>query len=77
MTVAFVTHDIDEALLLADRILFMEPKRVCREIPVTFERPRDKKKIFNSVEFTLLRTDLVNLFYGTDTEKNNLDGDGI
>jgi NitT/TauT family transport system ATP-binding protein len=77
MTVAFVTHDIDESLLLADRILFMEPKRVCREIPVTFERPRDKNKIFNSVEFSLLRMDLVNLFYGSDNEKDSLDGGGI
>jgi NitT/TauT family transport system ATP-binding protein len=77
MTVAFVTHDIDESLLLADRILYMEPKQVCREIPVMFERPRDKNKIFNSVEFSLMRTDLVNMFYDTNNEKSNLDGGGI
>ena len=39
-TVLFVTHDIDEAILLSDRIIMMSsrPGRVGKEIPVPFAR---------------------------------------
>ena len=38
----YVTHDIAEALLMADRILVMgeRPGAIAQEIPVTFDRPR-------------------------------------
>jgi NitT/TauT family transport system ATP-binding protein len=41
-TVLFVTHDIDEAILLADRICMMSarPGRIMREIAVELSRPR-------------------------------------
>ena len=41
-TIVFVTHDIDEALFMADRILVMSPRpgRIIDEIHVTSERPR-------------------------------------
>jgi NitT/TauT family transport system ATP-binding protein len=42
MTVVFVTHDIDEAILLSDRVLIMSkrPGRIAAEIPVSLGRPR-------------------------------------
>jgi NitT/TauT family transport system ATP-binding protein len=42
-TVVFVTHDIDEAILLSDRILVLSeaPGRVRDEVRVGISRPRD------------------------------------
>lgn len=42
-TVLFVTHDIDEAILLADRVFVMSgrPGLIRKEITIPFERPRN------------------------------------
>jgi NitT/TauT family transport system ATP-binding protein len=41
-TVVFVTHDIDEALFLGDRVLVMSPRpgRILDDIRIDFARPR-------------------------------------
>jgi ABC-type nitrate/sulfonate/bicarbonate transport system ATPase subunit len=43
-TMLLVTHDIDEAIYMCDRILIMTPPpgRLDREIDVNLERPRDR-----------------------------------
>lgn len=53
-TVLYVTHDIDEAVYLADRIAIMKPSpgRIAHEIRVDLERPRDR----NSAEFTAYKS---------------------
>lgn len=49
--VVHVTHDIDEAILLSDRILVMSgrPSRIREELAVPFARPRDRS-ILDSAE---------------------------
>lgn len=51
-TVLFVTHDIDEAILLSDRICVMSarPGRIIRTIPITMPRPRSIASL-TSAEF--------------------------
>ena len=43
-TVVLVTHDVQEAVTLADRSIVMQPKpgRIFDELPLTLSRPRDK-----------------------------------
>jgi len=43
-TLLLVTHDVDEAIVLADRIMVMRPRpgRIMSEIVVELARPRDR-----------------------------------
>ncbi|MCS6711561.1 ABC transporter ATP-binding protein [Brachybacterium sp. EF45031] len=56
-TVLMVTHDIDEAIILGDRIIVLSPRpgRITEDITVPFPRPRTRR-IEQDPEFTRLRT---------------------
>lgn len=56
-TVLFVTHDIDEAIYLSDRVFVMSarPGRIVAEIPINLDRPRHPS-IVTSDEFIALKT---------------------
>ncbi|HZG37754.1 MAG TPA: ABC transporter ATP-binding protein [Nodosilinea sp.] len=56
ITVIFVTHDIDEALLLGDRVIVMSagPGQVIEDIQVDFERPRDSDLLMDT-RFLMLK----------------------
>jgi ABC-type nitrate/sulfonate/bicarbonate transport system ATPase subunit len=63
-TVLFVTHDVDEALFLADRVVVMTPRpgQIEAEIPVTIVRPRGLETL-TSPEFMTLKRRVLELLY--------------
>lgn len=62
-TFLFVTHDVEEAILLADRIVFMTPGHIHQIIDVNIPKPRDYEQIRNDETFANLRKMLIDLFY--------------
>jgi NitT/TauT family transport system ATP-binding protein len=58
-TTIFVTHDIEEALYLADRIVCICDGRVTRIVKVPFSRPREES-LRMSLEMTKLKQELWN-----------------
>jgi NitT/TauT family transport system ATP-binding protein len=63
-TLVFVTHDLNEAIYLADEVIVMSkgPGTVRRVLPVPFERPRDIGSLVESREFAEIYNDLWSLF---------------
>ena len=61
-TVVFVTHDVDEALILGGRMLFLERGRIGDEFPLPFPRPRDEQTLLTS-QACGLRKRCLRLFY--------------
>ena len=62
-TILLVTNDVDEALLLADRVAILERgpgAGIAKIFDVPIERPRDKTELGNSLVYTALRRDIVN-----------------
>lgn len=70
-TVIFVTHDIDEAILLSDRIVMIadSPGRVYKEIPVPFARPRNRADLVQTKEYGRFRNELLALFHSDIVNK--------
>lgn len=62
-TFILVTHDIDEAILLADRIVFMAPQKIHKMIEVQIPKPRDHERLRKDAQFIALRKMLIDLFY--------------
>jgi NitT/TauT family transport system ATP-binding protein len=55
-SVLFVTHDLEEAIVLADRVIVMtaSPARVKDDFPITLPRPRAVEELRTSSEFVAL-----------------------
>jgi len=59
LTVMFITHSVEEAVLLGDRVIVMTPRpgRIRADVPVPFPRPRDP----TAPEFNDCRRDITRL----------------
>lgn len=65
-TVIMVTHDVEEAILLSDRIVVMShgPKaRILEIIDVEIPRPRNRSEIVDDLNFVRLRKKLIGLLH--------------
>lgn len=64
-TVLFVTHDLTEAILMADRVLVFSPKPGCilAEFPIEFKRPRSLVDLQGSDEFHRMFREIWNVFH--------------
>jgi ABC-type nitrate/sulfonate/bicarbonate transport system ATPase subunit len=62
-TMLLVTHDIDEAIYMSDRIVILTPRpgRIERIIEIDLERPRQR----NSAQFLRLRSDILEMLHFT------------
>ncbi len=70
-TIVFVTHDVDEAVFLADKIVVMgrKPGRIDKIIEVGLERPRKRE----SKEFILLMESIVENLDMGELDKKSLE----
>lgn len=63
-TIVFVTHDADEAIYLADRIVMFSlgaDGAITTSVDVPFKKPRNRKKLFNSNEYTGFREHILKI----------------
>ncbi len=62
-TIVFVTHDVDEALYLGDRVAVLgaSPGRLLAQVAVPFPRPRQRAQLFASAEFHARREEIAEL----------------
>jgi ABC-type nitrate/sulfonate/bicarbonate transport system ATPase subunit len=67
-TMLLVTHDIDEAIYMSDRIVIMTPRpgRIEQTIPINMRRPRDR----SSSDFLRLRSDILQTMHFADRSLN-------
>ena len=73
-TVIFVTHDIDEAVFLADRVVVMSPRpgRIREIFNVNIPRPRPLSCL-TSPEFTALKRQILDLVFLENISSENHD----
>jgi nitrate/nitrite transport system ATP-binding protein len=75
-TIVLITNDVDEAILLADRVIPMTPgpaATLATEFRVDIPRPRDRAEINNSNQFIKLRSDIIKLLMTMNESSNATD----
>jgi len=68
-TVLMITHDIDEALFLADRLVLMTngpAATIGQIISIPFPRPRDRERILEDPQYYRLRNSVLSYLYGRE-----------
>ena len=73
-TILMVTHDIDEAIYLADRVMVMTdgPAATIREvIPIPLARPREKRSVMHDPRYLEIKEHLLSLLQKMPTTASN------
>ncbi|MDA9451182.1 MULTISPECIES: ABC transporter ATP-binding protein [unclassified Bradyrhizobium] len=67
-TVIFVTHDLEEAIYLGDRVigLLPHPGRIGIDLPISLPKPRDQLATRETPEFLRLRRELFDFIKATE-----------
>jgi sulfonate transport system ATP-binding protein len=75
ITTLLVTHDVEEAVVLSDRIVVLEPRpgRVRRIVDVDLPRPRDR----SNPRFQAIKDDILGDFTGVEVESRNGDSTAL
>ena len=74
-TVVMITNDVDEAVLMADRIIPLTPgpsATLAHDFPVRLDRPRDRTTLNFHPEFKKLRTELTCFLLDLNRESREL-----
>lgn len=74
-TVVMITNDVDEAALMADRIVPLTPgpgATLANDFPVTLERPRDRATLNFNPAFKTLRNQVSGFLMGLNEEAKGL-----
>jgi len=61
-TVVFVTHDLLEAVFMADRVIFIDEGRIAADMALSFPRPRVYDELTTSAEFGAVLRELRQAF---------------
>jgi nitrate/nitrite transport system ATP-binding protein len=72
VTAIMVTHDVDEAILLADRMVMMTngPRaRVGKIVPITLPRPRSRRQLLAHPEYYALRQSAIDFLEACDQDE--------
>jgi len=74
-TIILVTNDVDEALLLADRVAVLTPApaaRIGRLFENDVARPRDREAVNDNVRYQQLRAEIVNYLNGLNADAGSV-----
>ncbi len=63
-TVLVVTHNIDEAIFLSDRVVVLHDGQIQEDIVIPFKRPRDRFNIDQEEAYTKIRRELLKAVSG-------------
>jgi nitrate/nitrite transport system ATP-binding protein len=72
LTALLITHDIDEAIYLSDRVLLMSegPRaRIAQDVRIPLPRPRDRAALLQDPRYYEVRGQLVDFLYGGKAPK--------
>ena len=60
-TILFITHDVEEAVFLANRVVVLSKGRVLKELAVPLSRPRSWDRLLEDAQFKALAKEVLDL----------------